>query len=282
MLLDIHGINPFVRYIHYIELVPQYTTHLQIAYDHRIFFALNGDYSITVGETEYTLIENSLLYVPSGTPYHLHRPNKNILLIGINFDFMHEKSNLTTPIAPAFSPVGFNRDTVLEKFNFSDVPQFEEPFLLSSQHVLLKTVKEMLDEYTTKRLFYSEALSALLKHMLTLAARSIKIGPSPAPVRTVDSVIQYIQENYMHRISNEDIGKALNFHPNYLNRLMLTSTGKTLHQYLLSYRLTKALDLLQTTTLTVTEIANETGFSDVQQFCKFFSAQTGSTPGSFR
>jgi AraC-like DNA-binding protein len=63
---------------------------------------------------------------------------------------------------------------------------------------------------------------------------------------------------------------------------MLANTGKTLHQYLLSVRLTKALDLLQTTTLSITEIAHKTGFSDVQQFCKFFLNQTGSTPSSFR
>ena len=96
------------------------------------------------------------------------------------------------------------------------------------------------------------------------------------------AILNYIQENYKRHISNSDIGRELNFHPNYLNRIMLIHTGKSLHKYLLNFRLTKALDLLQTTPMTVTEIAEETGFTDVQQFCKFFQAQTGSTPGSFR
>jgi AraC-like DNA-binding protein len=282
MVLDVNSINPFLRYVHFIELVPEYTTHLQIAYDHRIFFCLNGDYTITANDIPYAMGENSLLYVPSGTPYHLHRPSKNILLVGINFDWTCEKSNLSTPIAPVFNPKSFNLDTVLENFNFSDVKEFNAPFILSNQHFLLKTVREMLDEYTTKRLFYQSVCNSLLKNMITNIARTAITGASPSPKNTVDLVIRYIQENYKQNISNEDIGKALNFHPNYLNKLMVLNTGKTLHRYLLSYRLLKALDLLQSSDMTVTEIAEETGFTDVQQFCKFFLAQTGSTPTSFR
>lgn len=282
MKLNIDNICPFVRYVHYIEFVPEYTTHLQIAYDHRIFFCVSGNNKITADNTVYHLKENSLLFVPSGTPYHLHKTKENIMMMGINFDFTFEKSNLANPIAPAFKQNAFDENLILEKYTFTDIEQFNAPFMLLMQNSHLPKVQKMLDEYTTKRLFYNQKNSAILKELLTSVARSLITGFTSSPQNTVDKVINYIQANYMRRISNQDIGNALSFHPNYLNRLMLLNTGKTLHQYLLSYRLTKALDLLQTTSMTVTEIAEETGFSDVQQFCKFFLSQTGSTPSSFR
>lgn len=282
MELTIDKTLPFVRYVHYIELVPVFTTHQQVAYDHRIFYCVKGDYSISAGNILYSMSENSLLFVPSGTPYHLHPPKKNVLLIGINFDFMPENNSLTIPIAPTTDLSSFKEENQLEHFSFTDIQDFNKPFILNKQHNLFSLIQQMLDEYTTKRLFYNEKNSALLKQLLTTVARTLITDFSHAPKNTVDIVINYIQQNYKRHISNEDIGNDLNFHPNYLNRIMLIHTGKSLHKYLLSFRLTKALDLLQTTPMTVTEIAEETGFSDVQQFCKFFQAQTGSTPGSFR
>ncbi len=282
MELSIDKITPFVRYVHYIEFIPAYTTHQQTAYDHRIFFCVQGNAKITVDSTVYQIHENSLLFVPSGTPYQIHKTKENIMLLGINFDFTINNSSLENPVAPAFKKGAFNSENLFEKYTFSDIEQFNGPFILPMQNAQLPIVQKMLDEYTTKRLFFNQKNSALLKELLVSVARELITGATASPKNTIDLVISYIQTNYMHHLTNEDIGNAVNFHPNYLNRLMLLNTGKTLHQYLLSFRLTKALDLLQTTYKTVTEIAQETGFSDVQQFCKFFLKQTGSTPSSFR
>ncbi len=285
MELNINVIQPFVRYVHYIEFVPRYTTHIQTAYDHRIFFCKSGTSKITVNATDYILSEGFLLFVPAGVPYHLHKSKEANVLLGVNFDFTYEKSNLENPVAPAFKQGVLDKNLIIERYKFTDVEQFNAPFLIKLNNFHSSRIQTMLDEYTVKRLFFNQKNSAILKEVLIHVARVMISGVSTSPqnsMEKVDKIINYIQANYMHRISNQKIGKALNFHPNYLNRLMLANTGKTLHQYLLSVRLTKALDLLQTTTLSVTEIAHKTGFSDVQQFCKFFLNQTGSTPSSFR
>lgn len=280
--MDLVHLLPFVRYIHYIELIPENTSHVQIAYDHRLFYCINGDYAVTVDHTLYPLAENSLLYVPSGTLYHLHAPKKNVRLVGINFDFSFDFANYTIPVVPAARSESFEKERQFEQACFSDVPQLNAPFLLNNQHQLLTFIQQMLEEYATQRFFFAQKNSALLKQLLTQIARTLMTGSAPSRQKTVDLVINYIQANYKQHISNLDIGRELNFHPNYLNRLMLQHTGKTLHQYLLNYRLTKALDLLQSTPMTVTEVAAETGFADVHHFSKFFQQQTGCTPGSFK
>ena len=274
--------TPYVRYVHYIEMIPQYTTHQQVACDHRIFFCVNGEYSISAGSSQFHLKENSLVYIPSGVAYHLHRPSTKIELLGINFDFTQDHNNMSFPIPPTFNATSCDPSTLLEVCNFSDISDFNAPFIIHSQRELLPCVQKMLDEYTTKRLFYEEQCSALLKQLLMQLGRVLLTGYSDIPQSTADKVISYIQENYMRHISNTDIGRELNFHPNYLNRLMILNTGTSLHKYLLNYRLTKALDLLASTPLSITEISRRCGFTDVQQFCKFFQSQMGCSPGSFK
>ncbi len=282
MNITLDSIVPFVRYIHYIELVPAFTTHLQIAYDHRIFFCINGNYEITVENIRYRLSENSLLFVPGGVAYRLHQPESNVLLLGINFDFLWSHSDRTVPIVPAASREAFNSDGVIEEYGFTDAVIFNSVFMLEKTAHLFPYISRMLDEYNTKRLFYAQSNSAMLKQMLVMLARAYSTGYAPQPESTADEVINYIQKNCKRHLTNGDIGRELNFHPNYLNRLMLLHTGKSLHKYLLGVRLTKALDLLQSTDMKVTDIALETGFSDVQQFSKFFKSQTGMNPTDFR
>ncbi len=282
MNITLDSIVPFVRYIHYIELVPAFTTHLQIAYDHRIFFCISGDYEITAGDTVYKLNENSLLFVPGGVPYRLHQPESNVLLLGINFDFLWEHSDKTVPVVPAANESDFCADDVIEQYEFTDTTLFNSVFMLDKMERLFPYISRMLEEYNTKRLFYAQNNSAMLKQMLVMMTRAHLTGDAPQPESTADAVINYIQKNCKRHLTNSDIGRELNFHPNYLNRLMLRHTGKSLHKYLLSVRLTKALDLLQSTDMKVTDIALETGFADVQQFSKFFRSQTGMNPTDFR
>ncbi len=282
MELHLKTLQPNLRYIHYIELIPEFTTHLQIAYDHRFFFCVKGNYEITVKNQVYLMKENTVLFVPSGTSYHLHRPKENVLLAGINFDFSSDFSDMSVPIVPAFKKENYIAENKLEDYNFSDAQYLNRPFFIENQNYLFSLIKEMMDEYTTKYLFYQEKNNALLKQMITSVARTLATGISSVPANTVETVISYIQEHYNEHISNETIGKALSFHPNYLNRLILMHTGKTLHQYVLSVRLTKALEMLQSSSLSITQIALKTGFCDLQQFSKFFQSQIGCSPSSFR
>ncbi len=281
--MEVRQILPFVRYAHYTELLPEFTSHPQTAYDQRIFFCARGKVSISVAGKDYLLSESDLLYIPSGTEYHLHHADSSYLLAGINFDFTDMHRNLITPIVPASERRGgYKPGMRLENITFSDAPCLNAPFYMEKQTRLLNHTKQIINDYETKLLFYSEKCSAILKLLLTQIVQSSVSSLRPLPKKTADIIITYIQDNFNRNITNEIIGQELNFHPNYLNRVMLHHTGKSLHQYLMSYRLSKALDMLQLSSLPITDIARECGFPDVSQFSRFFRKQTGYSPSSFR
>lgn len=61
--MEVKQILPFVRYAHYTELLPEFTSHPQTAYDQRIFFCARGKVSISVAKKDYTLSESHLIYI---------------------------------------------------------------------------------------------------------------------------------------------------------------------------------------------------------------------------
>jgi DNA-binding response OmpR family regulator len=70
-------------------------------------------------------------------------------------------------------------------------------------------------------------------------------------------------------------------HPQ-LHRKITALTGESAGKLVRSVRLTKALDLLRNSDLTVSEIAYETGFSEPGYFTKVFSKEYAMTPTEYR
>ena len=58
--------------------------------------------------------------------------------------------------------------------------------------------------------------------------------------------------------------------------------GRPPHQFLLHLRIQRAQDLLHHTSLTMREISDQCGFSDIHHFAKTFKRLSGQTPGSYR
>lgn len=280
--MNAEKLNPFVRYIHYIEPQYMYRPYHRIGYDHRLFFCESGKIQIDVGNEVYTLVKNSILFVPSGETYVLGTHKDSAKMIGINFDFGYNFSHISIPIPPVTPGAGYDFAKQLEKPDFTDLKCFEAPFILHGQSELGAIIYHIFDEYNTSKIYHAQNESAMLKQLLILLARVLTLGADKAPQKTVNIVIAYIQEHYMENISNADIGNALNFHPNYLNRIMIKHTGRSLHRYLLYYRLTKALDRLQSTDCSISEIAEKSGFSDLGHFTKAFKKQFGNSPKAMR
>ena len=55
----------------------------------------------------------------------------------------------------------------------------------------------------------------------------------------------------------------------------------TPRQYLLNQRIQRATYLLINTTLSITDIAGECGFSNLYHFCRTFKQRTGLTPSEY-
>ena len=139
---------------------------------------------------------------------------------------------------------------------------------------------EMLTEYKTQKLYcdrrfeqhddeYTGADCA--QHRLSDFGRNTSVAK-------IEEVLNYIHQHYTENIDNISLGALFNYHPNYLNRQVKLYTGRSLHQYLIHYRIARAIDLLVATDKPVAEIATEVGFSELSHFSKIFRQKTGASP----
>ena len=78
------------------------------------------------------------------------------------------------------------------------------------------------------------------------------------------------------------IAERLHVSPKYLGNLLRTLTGQNTQQHIHERLISKAKELLSTTTLSVSEIAYELGFEHLQSFSKLFKAKTSYSPLRFR
>ncbi len=78
------------------------------------------------------------------------------------------------------------------------------------------------------------------------------------------------------------ISEQLNVSPTYLRSLLKTLTGLNTQQHIHEKLIEKAKEKLSTTDLTVSEIAYELGFEQMQSFSKLFKIKTNLSPLAFR
>jgi len=91
----------------------------------------------------------------------------------------------------------------------------------------------------------------------------------------------------LENISNEQFGvselaEAMNMSRSSLLRKIKTHTKLSANQFIRQVRLTKGMEMLRQTTLTVAEISDHVGFGNTSYFIKCFRDQYGYSPGEVR
>lgn len=105
---------------------------------------------------------------------------------------------------------------------------------------------------------------------------------SPASQSTWSSFEAYIEKNYHRRITAPVIAKELLISTTTFYNIIKQKTGSTFIEYLTSYRIKKAQELLIKTTLSIADIAEAVGIKDIFYFSKVFKKETGVNATEYR
>ena len=91
-----------------------------------------------------------------------------------------------------------------------------------------------------------------------------------------------IQESFEDNLNMEKLAYELPMGYSAFRKAFKRITGQSPNQYHINLRLERAKNLLNTTTLNINEIANQTGFDSVFYFSKLFKKKNGLSPNVFR
>lgn len=98
----------------------------------------------------------------------------------------------------------------------------------------------------------------------------------------ISFTLNYIEQHYMDKILIPDIAKKLNISSRYLSKLFSQYMNLSLANYINVYRINRAIELMDTTNLTFTEISGMIGLKDSQHFSKLFFHIIGTTPSQYK
>lgn len=116
-----------------------------------------------------------------------------------------------------------------------------------------------------------------------LSKTAIKLSDSfLSKQQRIQTMLTFIHANYSEKITVTDIAASANISVGECYRCFKNHLHMTPKDYLDSYRLSKGLELLRNMELTITEIANMTGYNFTSYFISNFKSKYGETPAKYR
>ncbi|NLM74699.1 MAG: response regulator [Clostridiaceae bacterium] len=142
------------------------------------------------------------------------------------------------------------------------------------QTLILKSYDEITE---------TKDLKTLSLKIANIVENIIKEIHDDAPLnRFIQKALDYIHKNYHKNISLKTMAEELYISPAYLSFLFKQEMKTNLIDYLNSYRIEMAKELLKDVHLKNYEVAYKVGFQDEKYFCKIFKKYTGLTASQYR
>lgn len=282
MKIEFNDIKPFVRFIRYLPLTKASKFEPSYPYDVRMFYATDGIGTIVADGVKYRMQKGSVIFINSGIEYHLESPESQITYLAVNFDYTFANHNKEIPIRPVISSE-FDSRQLLENITFTDASAFNKVLYFEQLPIIEKQLVSMLKEYSVRLSIYKLKLSSMMADVLVKCFRQTTIHNSLNDGNEIaNKIITYIGLNFHKKLTNKEIAKEFNYHPNYISSLVKDYTGLPLHQYIKDIRVTKATDMLLIHNKSVSEVATDCGFYNSGHFIRCFKDIIGITPQQYR
>lgn len=282
MVRELSGIHEKVSFeanrsilLHLNHESESYDTHWHTAGE--IIMPITNSYSVAVSGQTYELQERDIFFIPPGELHQLiSRPN------GLRLILMFD----TTPIS-----------VMRDASTISVVPL--QPILISPNHyseiheASVRLLNQMIEEEndSTQPLRQSMMYSYLIQFFVQLGrlhARKDLLFPD---VRTnkqmeyfdkMNTVVNYINNNYTENITLEKMASLAGFSKFHFSRLFKQFTDQSFYAYLNQRRVKAAETLLLNPTLSITDVALQSGFSSISTFNRVFRAAKECTPSEYK
>lgn len=220
---------------------------------HELILVTKGTVFLFEGEQQYTLKPNDYIVLHPGTPHGGVTPSSG----AVEFYWLH-----------FFNPPA--------AFSYLDRPCCGH---LRESSSLMQIIRQIL------HINHSPSYPAeTADHLLyVLLAELTVLRDQEEPQNALAArVHEYIRSHAYLPLTATQVAEELQYHPDHLSRILKNCYGFTLQQDITNERLNRAKYLLQTTNLTISQIAMELGYADANLFEKFFRYHTDTTPTAYR
>ncbi len=98
----------------------------------------------------------------------------------------------------------------------------------------------------------------------------------------IKEALSFIEQNFQNDITVEEIAACCGLNRSYFGKIFHEVLGKSPQEFLISYRMTKATELLKLTSLSIAEVSSAVGYSNQLHFSRAFKKIYGISPRQWR
>lgn len=238
-------------------LHPHWHEHIEL-----LFFT-KGKTKVMCGSKMYSVKENDLIFVNSN---NLHAFSGN-------------------------TPVSYYCLLINPSF-FADV-NFENILIephIENDAAIHRMFTEIFEEYFSQSSGWDMAVKGKMYELMTYFLRNHKLAELPessynariAKLNRMNTVLQFISEHYNEKISTSTLAQKCFLSEAYFCRFFKNEVGLPVSDYVNKMRIDKATVLLRNTTLSITELATNVGFDDINYFSRIFKKYKKMSPTEYR
>ncbi len=258
-----------------VETLAKYAEHSHDVY-HIVLFGSAGSFyfkgRLTAAEA------GTLVLCSPGEPHSFHPLHKGELMQS-EFTFTYNsrnQQNLTIPFRGLLSLYfGFTFHNWSSVISLDEVQHTELHDILNS----LSSLKE--SEFNLRFFRFHKSVSDLFTLLAFAQAQKNAETDNSIPSRLFKAR-NYMQANYHNKINLDKLALIACVSKRHFQRVFKLEYGCSPVTYMNRYKMSAAKNLLNTTSMSCTEIALELGFDDIFYFSKLFKKITGSNPKSQR
>ena len=237
-----------------------------------LIYVIDGCIYVTEGDTDYEVNAGELLILKNG----IHHFGKKKIQKGTKWIFLHFRISAdcnASPFYPDASPLGAY-DATAE--SILTLPKFLDSVSARFEKELKTFIEYAQSDDAYKKWFINQRLFLLLSS-LAVSAQGFSNN-----LTLSDRICRYLSDNIGVPFNSENIEKRFYLSYKYMSHLFKKEKGVTMQQYHNSVRMDEACRLLCSTLMSIGEIADKLGFSDVLYFSRCFRNYTGKSPSAYR
>lgn len=145
-----------------------------------------------------------------------------------------------------------------------------------------EALRLQITDYILKSVNYEEFGSCIDRLKISLYNNEVKEKPVVKKERVITGITKYMQEHLSEDVSLHILSEEFHLNSQYISQLFKNEIEVNFLTYLTNIRMEHAKKLLLSTSLSIAEVSEQSGYGDYRVFTKVFKKSEGITPSQYR